>query len=212
MNVGGTIRIEVRDTIDRGQNVFDGNGAKVGVVDQVDNEAGWFSIAANPLAAPGLFVPYRLVTFIDPHELFVGLSKEELKRDYSTPPPRSTAVRGEGTKQVATTTEPSGYDGGTVAVHHAVLDQLRNKISTGFDVYTADMVGLGKVREYDSVTGLMVLNKGPFSKHDMVVPISVVDHVDAARAQVILIASEADLQRTTSVDLVRAAVRMAATK
>jgi len=208
MNVAGRITTDIRDVIAVDQNVFDSTSTKVGTVDTVDIATGWLTIEANPFSERELYVPFSLITHIDPHELFLGATKDELNRDYSTPPERLTAVQGEGSGQSATTTQRSGYDGAPVVVNAARLDDLRNKISTDYEVYTSDMVDLGRVREYDATTGLMVLDKGPFS-HDVVVPISVVDEVDAEANQVVLVASEADLQRVTPVNLVRTAAKLA---
>ena len=208
MNVAGRITVDIRDLIAVDQNVFDNNSNKVGTVDTVDLATGWLTIEANPYSERELYVPFSLVTYIDPHELFLGASKDELSHNYATPPERVTAVQGEGASQSATTTQQSGYDGAPMVVNAARLDELRKQISTGYEVYTSDMVDLGKVREYDATTGLMVLDKGAFS-HDVVVPISVVDEVDAAMNQVILVASEADLKRVTTVNLVRTAASLA---
>lgn len=209
MNVSGVITVDIRDTIASDQNVFDNTSTKVGTVLGIDLATGWFTLAKDPLAEFTLYVPFRLITFIDPHEIFLSVSKDELQRDHAAPPARTTLVEGEGGGEAATTTQPSGYNGGTVVVSETRLDDLRNNISTDFEVYTSDMVDLGRVRQYDATTGLMMLAKGPFGKHDMVVPLSVVYNVDAARGEVTLIASKADVERMKPVDLVRTAGQIA---
>ncbi|MBV8528872.1 MAG: hypothetical protein JOZ75_11185 [Candidatus Dormibacteraeota bacterium] len=96
-----------------------------------------------------------------------------------------------------------------MVVDRTPLNDLRNRISTGFAVYTSDGFDLGKVRAYDASTGLMMLDKAPFSKHDVVVPITVVSNVDAALGEVYLVASKADVERMTPVSLVRTATKLA---
>ena len=210
MNIGGqTITVAIKDTIAVDQNVFDNASNKVGVVDTIDYATGWLTIAAGPLSGRELYVPFRLITYIDPHELFLGASKDELTREYSSPPARTTAVAGEGGEAAATTTEPSGYDGAPVVVNAASVADIRNKIAPGFEVYTSDMAMLGSINEYDPTTGLMMLQKGPLSDHEVVVPISVVNEVDTSLGQVVLTASESDVKKMTPVSLVRTAAQLA---
>ncbi|MBV8528732.1 MAG: hypothetical protein JOZ75_10480 [Candidatus Dormibacteraeota bacterium] len=210
MNIGGQrITVDIRDTIAVDQNVFDNTSTKVGVVDEVDQATGWLTIGAGALGLKELYVPFRLITYIDPHELFLGASKDELTKQYASPPQRKTAVVGDGTDAAAATTEPSGYDGSPVVVNAELVDDLRRKISTGYEVYTSDMASLGKIRQYDAATGLMVLDKGPLSDHEVVVPITVVDQVDKDEQQVILTASQADVAKMTPVSLVRTAAQLA---
>lgn len=210
MNIDGRkITVEIKDTIAVDQNVFDNTSTKVGTVDDIDYATGWLTVAASPLSDRELYVPFKLITFIDPHEVFLGASKDELAREYSSPPPRTTSVAGAGAAAAATTTEASGYDGAPVVVNTARVAEIRDKIGTGFEVYTSDMVFLGDVREYDATTGLMMLTKSPLSDHEMVVPITVVAEVDTGMAQVVLTASKADVQKLTPVSLVRTAAQLA---
>jgi hypothetical protein len=212
MNVEGVITVDVRDTLALDQNVFDSLNKKIGEVGYVDDETGWFTIAAGPMYDKQYFVPMTMVKYIDPNELFLSATKDDLQRDYSTPPPRTTSVEGEGPATTATTRQQSGYGDASVVVHQARLSDLRTMIDVDFRVYTADMVDLGKVREYDSATGLMILDKGRPSTHDIVVPITMVDRVEAESHEIVLIASKADVERITPVNLVRTAAKLASEK
>jgi len=209
MNVEGVITVDVRDMLALDQNVFDSMSKEIGEVSDVDYETGWFTIAAGTLYEKQYFVPVTMVKYIDPNELFLSADEKEVQRDYSTPPPRTTSVEGEGPATTATTWQPSGYGDASVVVHQARLDDFRTMIDVGFRVCTADMVYLGKVREYDSATGLMVLDKGRSSKHDIVVPITMVDRVEAETHEIVLIASKRDVERITPVSLVRTAAKLA---
>src|SRR5215469_9203082 len=105
MNIGGQkITVDIRDTLSVDQNVFDNTSTKVGVVDAVDRATGWVTIAAGALGTHELYVPFRLITYIDPHEPFLGASKDELNKHYSSPPQRTTAVVGGGSDASASTT------------------------------------------------------------------------------------------------------------
>jgi hypothetical protein len=206
MNNAGVITVDVRDVLASTQNVYDSTSTKVGEVSGFDLNTGWVTIAPNPFSGTHYYVPITLITHIDPNELFVGATRQDLLLKYSAPPTRATSVDGAGEEQTAVTTQPSGYGSGSVVIRQARVNQLRDQIGTDFLVYTADDMSLGRVREYDPATGLMILNRGPFSKHDVVVPITVVDIVDAAVGEIRLVASKADIDTMTPVSLVRTAV------
>jgi hypothetical protein len=209
MNAKGIITVDVPHTLALDQTVFDSISNQIGEVSYIDYETGWFTIATGPVYEKQCFVPMTMVKYIDPNELFLSATKEDVQRDYSTPPPRTTSVEGEGPSTTATTRQQSGYGDASVVVHQARLNDLRTMIDVDFSVYTTDTAYLGKVREYDSATGLMMLDKSRPSKHDIVVPITMVERVDVETHEIVLIASKADVERITPVSLVRTAAKLA---
>ena len=209
MSSAAVITVDVREVLAPMQKVFDSDNTRVGAVTDVDVVTGWVTITPAPLSTKHYHVPVTLITHIDPHELFLGATEEDLKRDYATPPARTTSVVGEGPAQTAVTRQPSGYGGDAVVVQQARVDELRTGIRIHFRVFTSDGHNLGRVREYDPTTGLMMLDKGPFSRQDLVVPISVVESVDALLGDITLVASKADIERMTPVKLVQTAAKVA---
>jgi hypothetical protein len=208
MNSTAVITVDVRHLLKPLQKVFDSDNTKVGEVTDIDLITGWVTITPTPLSPKHYYVPVTLITHIDQHELFLGATREELKRDYAAPPARTTSVVGEGQAQTAVTTQPSGYSGDAVVVEQARVAELRSEIRTHFRVFTSDGVEVGMVREYDPTTGLMMLNKGPFSRHDIVIPLTAVDFVDTLLGDITLVVSKADMARMTPVDLARAAAKV----
>lgn len=209
MNTAAIITVDVRELLAPLQKAFDSDGIKVGAVTDFDLVTGWVTITPTPLSTKHYHVPVTLITHIDPKELFLGTTEEDLKRVYATPPARTTLVVGEGQGQTAVTRQSSGYSGGAVVVRRARVNELRSEIRTHFRVFTSDGLDLGKVREYDPRTGLMMLDKGPLAKHDIVVPISVVESVDTLLGDISLVASKADIERMTPVRLVQIAAKLA---
>jgi hypothetical protein len=97
---------------------------------------------------------------------------------------------------MATTTEPSGYDGAPIVVDRARINQLRERIAIGDDVYTPEGAGLGRVTRYDPATGWMLVEWSSLSgKHGLMVPVTVVEDVDTDEHAVYLAVSKADLRR-----------------
>ncbi|MBV9279585.1 MAG: DUF2171 domain-containing protein [Chloroflexi bacterium] len=200
-NIEGIITQDIRNTIAPGLTVYDNESKKVGTVDDVDRATGYLMVHSNPFAEQDLFIPFSLITNIDPRELYLSRSRDELHRDYANPPARSTLVVDEDGKETATTTEASGYDGSPIVVDQARIDHLKKRIATGDHVYTADMVDLGTIKQYDPATGWMLVDEGIMSgKHDLMVPVTVVDNVDRDAQLVYLAVSRADLQRMQHVE------------
>ncbi|MBV9282622.1 MAG: hypothetical protein JOZ41_21300 [Chloroflexi bacterium] len=198
----GTITLDIRQYMDYGLDVFDIDGGRVGAVDAFDRVTGYMMVRTNPLSSRLLYVPFSIITHIDPREVFVSKSGDELHREYASPPPRDTVLiretdpdTGEDDSR-AITTEPSGYDGSPVVVDRARIDQLRERIATGDDVYTSEGAGLGRVTRYDPATGWMLVERSSLSgKHDLMVPVTVVADVDSDEHAVSLAVSQADLRR-----------------
>ena len=157
---------------------------------------GYAMIQSNPFSGRDLYVPFSLITNIDPHDLFLSRSKEELKSNYANPPARSTLVEDFDGKETATTTEASGYDGTPLIVEQAKIDHLKKHIKTGGRVYSSDMADIGKIKQYDPATGWMMVAKGLMSsKRDLLIPVTLVERVDEYSHDVYLVCSQTDLQQ-----------------
>lgn len=186
---------DIAHSIALNQTVYDNEGKKAGIVDDYDRQTGYVKVETNPFSEKYLYIPFRLITNIDPRELYVSLSRDDLYRDYADPPPHFTVVERTGEKEVATTTEPSGYDGGPVVVDQARIDQLKQRVVLGDRVFGSDLQELGTIKQLSAARESMVVERGLVSKHDLTVPVAVVDDVDTDRHAVYLAVSEADLER-----------------
>jgi hypothetical protein len=193
-NTKGTITENIASSVALGQAIYDNAGERVGTVDDLDRATGWMKAETNPFSDKDLYIPLKLVTSVDPKELYISQSKEELLRNYSNPPTRSTHVDTILGEKVATTRQPSGYDGSPQVVEEANLDKLRKRINVGDLVVTSDQVDLGTIKRYDGSTGWIMIGKGLQARNDLMVPITVVSHVDRDLGEVYLAASRADLR------------------
>ncbi|HEX6507533.1 MAG TPA: hypothetical protein VF221_07870 [Chloroflexota bacterium] len=200
-NNEGTIRLDIREYMDYGLDVYDANSKRVGSVDDFDRVAGYIMVRSNPFADRDLYIPFSIVTHIDPRDLFVSDTKQDLLRKYSDPPPRSILVEertdvdtGEDDSR-AITSSPSGYDGTPVVVDEAKIGKLAHHIAPGFHVYSWDMESVGTVKQYDRETKQMLVERGVFSKHDLRIPIAAIDMVDRDGRDIYLAISSADLKR-----------------
>lgn len=189
-----TIMQNVTDNLTSDQTVYDVTGDRVGRVDDIDRDTGWFKVETNPFSDKAVYIPFKLVTNIDPQELYVSATKEAIDREFSNPPARSTAVATVDGQEIATTRQASGYDGTVIIVDEVNLAKLRSSFGEGYVVVTSDEVSLGTIKRYDPVTGWILVGKTPFTQYDLVVPLSVVSRVNRQFGSVHLAVSEADLK------------------
>jgi hypothetical protein len=187
----------VRDWLRLDQRVFDRENAAVGTVDAFDHGTGWMMVGTNRLDERAIYIPFRLIATIDPRELYLSATRAELERDYRQPPARSTTVREEANRTIATTVEPSGYDGEPLIVKRTRLDLVADRIAEGDRVLTADGTGLGVVKSYDPTSGVIHVERGSLIRHTLHLPIRIVDHVERATGEVYLVIREADLPRVS---------------
>lgn len=189
-----TITQDVANSLIPEQTVYDITGEKVGTVDDIDRDTGWFKTEVNPFSDKDLYIPFNLVTNIDPKEVYLSRTKADLHREYADPPARTTQVETVAGEEIATTRQVSGYDGTLIVVEEANLDKIRKRIGEGYGVTTSDDVGLGTIKRYDPVTGWIVIGKTAPTRYDLVVPVTVVSRVDRQFAQVHLAVSDADVR------------------
>lgn len=202
-NIEGIITENIRDRIAPGQAVYDKMGSRVGEVSSVIRQTGYFTVDMTPFSKEegprprtDLYAPFSLITSIDLHELFLSVTTDELQREFAHWPARTVVVEGAPGSEVAVTTESNGYDGTPIVVERVPIGALRNRISVGDRVSTADYVDLGTIKQYDPLTGWMLVEKHlPPEKHDLMIPLSVVAQVDDSAHEVRLVTSQADLQR-----------------
>jgi len=190
----GTITEDVASNIALGQKIYDVAGERVGTVDDLDRPTGWMKAEINPFSDRELYIPFKSVTSVDPRELYLSLSRDELLRQYANPPARTTHVEMTLGETVATTRQPSGYTGALMVVEEANVDKIRKRVTVGDLVLTSDQIDLGTIKRYDGTTGWMMIGKGLQARNDLMVPITVVSHVDRDVSEVYLAASRADLR------------------
>jgi len=91
-NREGTITLEIRQYMDYGLHVYDVDSNAVGTVYDFDRFAGYMMVRSNAFSDRLLYIPFRVITHIDPREAFVSKCRDELHSEYSSPPPRDTVL------------------------------------------------------------------------------------------------------------------------
>ena len=184
----------VGNAVKVGLTVYDGDGSKVGYIDQIDKHHGWMLVRAGAIDQNKLWIPYRFVKSMDAREIFVTELKALLEADFSHPPARSTRVTKAEGRTVATTTEPSGYDGQPVVTSEVDLERIKQLLAVDQQVWTSDDVAVGAIKNFDKESQYIVVEEGHFSnRHSVLVPIALVADVDREAAEATLAVSMADL-------------------
>jgi hypothetical protein len=189
-----TIMQNVADSLIPEQTVYDITGERVGTVDDIDRDTGWFNLEINPLSDKVLYIPFKIVTNIDPKEVYLSATKEALYREFSNPAPRSTTVKTVDGQEIATTRQASGFDGTPIIVDEVNVDKVRKGLGEGYVVLTSDEVSLGNIKRFDPVTGWILVGKTALTKYDLVIPVTVISQIDRQFGAVHLAVSEADLK------------------
>ncbi len=178
-----------------GLTVFDGDGSKIGYVDETDKSHGWMVVRTGAFEQKRLWVPYRLVRSVDEREIFLTMLKGAVEAEFKSPPPRSTRVAEKEGRTVATTTEPSGFDREPVVTSEVDLGHIKERLAVGQQVWTSDDVAVGRIEDFDSEGRYIVMEAGHLStKRDLLLPISLVADVDREAAEATLAVSKSDLE------------------
>jgi hypothetical protein len=161
-------------------------------------------VRSTPPSTGPLYLPFSLISHIDPREAFMAKTRDELHHEFRDPPPRSTVVEersdpitGEDTSR-AFTSQPSGYDGTPVVVVEAEVGELAHHIAPGFRVYSSEMEHIGTIKEYYRDDKRMRVERGPVRRQDFLIPTALLAAVDRDHRHVVLAVSAADLRRQAS--------------
>jgi hypothetical protein len=170
-----------------GMAVFDANGEKVGSVKMYSAAAGYLMVSHGAFERENLYIPFRLITTIDPQEIFLSASKDVLEAKYTQPPVISIRseerlVTGPGGGLIAQQRDvqvvESGYDRIATTIHSVDATKIGERLAVGMAVYDADTVRLGDITQYDITRNLMTVEKGIIKPRTLIVPFSAVERVE----------------------------------
>lgn len=167
--------------------VYDLNGDKVGDVKMFSTAAGYLMVGRGAIKEQDLYIPFRLIQSIDPHDIFVSETNDNLKAHYTNPPTISTIVENRlVTGPTGTMTShpyevqmvESGYDGKQAKLGSVNIDKISDRLAVGMAVYDVDGLRVGDITQYDTSRSLMVVEKGIFNPKALLVPFSAIQDID----------------------------------
>lgn len=173
--------------LEDGMPVYDVNSDKVGTVKMYSATAGYLMVGSGAFGHENLYLPFRLITNIDPQEIFLAETKEVLTARYTQPPRITThteerlVTEADGTlaaKKRDVQLVTSGYDGLPTTTNLVDAKKIGHRLAIGMAVYDADAVRVGDVTQYDTVRHLMTVEKGLVKPRVLVVPFSAVERVE----------------------------------
>jgi len=198
--------VPIDEFLKEGLLVFDGDGERLGRVDRYSLTAGYVKVKRDPLLPQDLYVPFRLIKTLDPHELFLKVPRETLLAHYTLPPAITIVVERvaepgadgpDGTPAVHVREQRrvrSGYDQSEVILDTIDLTDIADRLAVGMAVYDADGKRVGELTQYDSARAVMVVEKG-LKPREFFIPFSVIAEVDTADMFVSLLVPKVALER-----------------
>jgi sporulation protein YlmC with PRC-barrel domain len=182
-----TLLEEIDLNLADGMPVYDSNGEKVGDVKMYSTTAGYLVADQGPFTQEDLYLPFRLIRSIDPHDLFLSEPKEVLTSHYTQPPKISTVTEERlvrGADGVMTTqkrdvqTVQSGYDGRQATLNSVDVTYVTDRLAIGMVVYDVNGERLGDISQYDLTRRLLVVEKGIVRPRVLFVPISAIETIN----------------------------------
>lgn len=170
-----------------GMPVYDANGDSVGDVKMYSTTAGYLVVDQGPFNQEDLYLPFRLIRSIDPHDLFLSEPKEVLTSQYIQPPKISTVTEERlvmGPDGAMTTqkrdmqTMQGGYDGLPATLNSVDITYVTDRLAIGMVVYDVHGERLGDISQYDIPRRLLVVEKGILRPRVMFVPFSAIETIN----------------------------------
>jgi hypothetical protein len=173
--------------LEDGMPVYDVNSDRVGAVKMYSATAGYLMVGSGAFGHENLYIPFRLITSIDPRDIFLSETKDVLAAQYTQPPKISTIT------EERLVTEPdgalvpkkrdvqlvtSGYDSLPVTINSVDAKKIGKRLAVGMAVYDADTIRVGDITQYDTTRNLMTVEKGIFKPRVLIVPFSAVERVE----------------------------------
>jgi hypothetical protein len=170
-----------------GMPVYDANGDRVGDVKIYSTTAGYLVVDQGPFNQEDLYLPFRLISSIDPHDLFLSESEEVLTSHYTQPPKISTVTEerlvigpdgGITTQKRDLQTVQSGYDGLPATLNSVDITYVTDRLAIGMVVYDVHGERLGDISQYDLPRRLLVVEKGIVRPRVLFVPFSAIETIN----------------------------------
>ncbi|HEV8193493.1 MAG TPA: PRC-barrel domain-containing protein [Ktedonobacterales bacterium] len=182
------------------QPVYDTYGQTIGAVKHFDLTAGYMQVHRGGLEPETFYVPFRLIATIDPRSIYLTVSEGTLIAEY-TLLPTSQAVLTEWknwrTGQFETTVGHqmrSGYSGQPVIAFQQSYAALAGQLRAGMQIRDIEGADLGRLHQFDSRIGWMLLTKGGLGTELLIVPFSAIADVNTANSTVSLLVPKERLQ------------------
>jgi sporulation protein YlmC with PRC-barrel domain len=170
-----------------GMPVYDNNGDTVGDVKMYSTTAGYLMVGHGAFNQKDLYIPFRLIRSIDPHDLFLSEPKETLLANYTQPPTISTmseqrlVIGPTGaliSEQRDVQLVQSGYDSLPATTNSVDVQDVTDRLAVGMAVYDVEGERLGDVSQYDIPRRLLAVEKGIFNPRVLFVPFSAIESVN----------------------------------
>jgi hypothetical protein len=180
--------------------VYDVNGQKIGEVRQFDLTAGYMQVHRGGLEPDKFYIPFHLIASIDPRHIYLTAPEDTLIAGYLALPTSQVVLRqwtNWRTGQPETTVGHqmrSGYSGQQVVAFEQNYARLAGQLKADMEIRDIEGTYLGKLHQFDSRVGWMLLAKSGLGADILVVPFSAIADVNTANSTVTLLVPKERLQ------------------
>jgi hypothetical protein len=184
-----------------GKPVNDSTNHKIGEVAQFDATAGYMQVRRRGLQPETLYIPFHLISGIDPRDIFLSMTEAALVKDYVALPTAQPVLeqwkdwRTGRTNTVVGQEMSSGYSGQPVMAFRQDYQRLGQQLAAGMSVHDINGENVGKITQFDSRQGWLNVEKGIFGTTVMMIPFSAIREVQAANSTVALLVPKEALQK-----------------
>jgi hypothetical protein len=181
--------------------VYDSTKHKIGEVEQFDSTAGYMQVRRGGLKPELLYIPFHLISGIDPRDIFLSMTEDSLVKDYATSPTAQPVLeqwknwRSGRTDTMVGHEMRSGYSGQPVMAFRQDYQVLGQQLVAGLSVHDINGENVGKITQFDSRQGWLNVEKGIFGTTVMMIPFSAIREVQTANNTVLLLVPKEALQK-----------------
>jgi hypothetical protein len=177
--VDSTTISQAIERLTNGLKVYDANGEKVGRVYDYVPGSDWIAVEKGLFSSNDLYIPVTAINYLDRDGVYLRVSKDVLKTAFVVKPATlNVDVVAGPDGAVAVATAPSGADAERILVDSTTLNLAIERMGRGPKVYDLDGKEIGRVYQFDPVSGWIEVEKGVLFPKDLFIPVTAVEYLD----------------------------------
>ena len=163
------------DRLVEGMEVHDVEGKHVGKVMRYQENLGYFE--TEGLFSGARYIPFWAIDHFGPKGVYLNVERSVVTDVYNHLPEVTPDLTAEG-KLAGTGKIQSGRTGKMVPLDADGVREVRERIHPGVDVLDAEDESVGRVEDYDRISGYMRIEKNDLQASDLFVPVTSVSYLD----------------------------------
>jgi hypothetical protein len=139
----------------------------------------WIVVEKGLFSSNDLYVPVTAIDYLDGDGVYLRVTKDVLKTAFVVKPATVNVDMVSGPAgTVAVSTVPDGPTGERILVDSTTLSLAVERMGRGPKVYDLDGKDIGRVYQFDPVSGWIEVEKGVLFPKDLFIPVTAVEYLD----------------------------------